>query len=177
MAAKINSKNTELKFKPENFKASIRYSGYFLYYKNRCIIEKFIDLVGKDLDIKQAWQRYWIGQVDTIIDSVLVGESEDVAISNIIKKMEHIDSLSGKQIWIQRMARNLFVGDVIKPFDKCPEFTISAIVKFGDTIRISYNDSDYYKETVNQFYINLDKQVSCLVTIPSKKVANINEPF
>ena len=176
MSAKINSKNTEFKFKPEDFQASIRYSGYFLYYKNRCIIRKDIDLVGKDIDIKQAWQRYWIGKVDTIIEDILKGESEDYAIGNIIKKMMHIDTFSNNQFWIQRMARNLFVGDVIKPFDKSPEFMVSAIVAFGDTLRISYIDSDdstnYY-----QFYINRDKQVSCLVTIPSKKVANINQPF
>jgi len=176
MAAKITAKNTELKFKPEHFQATIRYSGYFLYYKNRCIYQKYIDIVGKDIDIKQAWQRYWISVVDKLIDGIIVGESEDYAIGNMIKKLEHIDSLGGKQIWINRMARNLFVGDVIKPFDNCPEFIISAIVQFGDTLRINYYDSDDSK-TYNQFYINRDKRVSCLVVIPSHNLADINQPF
>lgn len=176
MAAKITAKNTELKFKPECFQATIRFSGYFLYYKNRCIAQKYIELKGKDIDIKQAWQRYWVGQVDKLISGILNGDTEDYTVNNMLKKISSIDSLGSKHFWIQRMARNLFVGDTIKPFENCSEVIISSIVKYGETLRIGYYDLEdsFYEKN---FYINNDKQVSCLITIQSNKKSEIKQPI
>lgn len=175
MAANITAKNSELKFKPEFFSASIRFSGYFLYYKNRCVSQKYIAMVGKGMDIKQAWQRYWIRQVDKIIDGVLNNDVEDYTINAIIKKLSAIDSYGHKEFWIQRLARNLFVGDIIKPFADEPEFTIASIVQFGDTLRIGHT-SNTDTPIEQNFYINKNKQVSCLVSTKSK-LSETEHPF